>query len=119
MSPTEGVPGEVGVVELRTYNVIPGKLPGLVNRFIRYQMPIFARHGIGVRGPWVRDLWPGHQMFYLLEFPSEEERELRWAAYRGDPEMVTIRERFAPDGPQSATIESTVFHAHSPEIAAP
>lgn len=98
------------VVEIRVYNVIPDKVAGMVERFTRFHKPMFARHGIGVQGPWIRQLAPGHQMIYLLEFPSPADRDRLWAAYRADPELVDIRERFAAQGRQVATIESTVFH---------
>ena len=75
----------VPVVELRVYNVIPDKLSGMVERFCRFHKPIFARHGIGVQGPWIRELAPGHQMAYVLEFPSAEERDRLWATFRDYP----------------------------------
>jgi hypothetical protein len=95
----------VSVQELRVYHVAPGRLDALARRFRDAALPLFARHGIAVTGPWVTRGEDGDLLVYLVAFDSEEEREDRLAAFRADPQWqhaLTTSER---DGPLTDRID--------------
>lgn len=98
------------LAELRHYTITPGKTEELLAQFRDLSLPLFDRHGIGVHGPWLRDLTKGRQLVYILEFADEADRERRWTAFRNDPDWVAAQRANAGQVPfvaGSETIELT------------
>lgn len=92
------------VRELRIYHVLPGRLAALVARFRDATLPLFARHGIAVEGPWQGA--DGATVVYLLRFASDEDRDARLAAFRADPDWQRALAASEADGPLTDRIET-------------
>lgn len=92
------------VVELRTYTVAPGRLEPLLRRFREVTLPLFARHGITVTGPWWFESEGDQHVVYLLAFDSAEERDRRLQAFRSDPEWQQSLADSEIDGPLASAI---------------
>jgi hypothetical protein len=89
--------------ELRTYTTNPGKLENLHSRFRDHTLRIFAKHGMGSFLYWrPTGGQPGweNKMVYLLDFPSQPQRNSSWAAFSADPEWQKV----AADSQKGGTI---------------
>ncbi len=79
------------VYELRTYTTAPDKLPVLLERFGKHNLPIFERHGIELVGAWTpMDPEEPERLVYLVSFPSREAAKASWKAFGSDPEWQEI-----------------------------
>lgn len=88
--PAEGDGGPV--YELRTYTTAPGKLPILLDRFGRHNLPLFEKHGIELIGAWTPagpESGPD-RLVYLVRFPGREAAARAWQAFAGDPDWKAI-----------------------------
>ena len=55
------------IYELRTYQVVPGKMQNLNDRFANITVPLFEKHGMKVIGFWGNRYWRGnHNGTYLF-----------------------------------------------------
>ena len=78
--------------ELRIYHCAPKKLPDLVNRFEKYTLPLWQKHGIKQAGFWTVYIGPSnHDLYYMLQWESLEERQKKWDAFMSDPESIEKR----------------------------
>ncbi|MEU7749856.1 NIPSNAP family protein [Nonomuraea sp. NPDC049158] len=93
------------IAELRYYTITPGHTQSLLDQFTGTSLPLFAKHGITARGPWLRRLTKGEQLVYLLEFEDEGDRERRWTAFRDDPEWREVVASGAGQVPHIAASE--------------
>lgn len=75
-------------VELREYEVAPGKLPDLLARFNDYALPLFERHGIEVL--FIAQTQFGEnsngELVYALRWDSYGHMQQTWEAFIADPE---------------------------------
>jgi hypothetical protein len=104
------------VFELRTYTAPEGRLGDLLARFRNDTMRIFEKHGMENVGYWVPADAPAstNTLIYILAHDSRDAATKSWAAFREDPEWLTVRERTQANGPitsnvQSVFLESTDF----------
>jgi len=75
--------------ELRIYHCMPGRLGDLNHRFANVTLKIWEKHGIRQVGFWTMLIGPSnHALYYLLEWESLAEREQKWNAFAGDPEIL-------------------------------
>lgn len=74
------------IYELRTYEVVPGKMPALLERFRHTTVSLFERHGIRLVGFWTVEIGTSNQLIYLLAYPDWASREQAWATFRADAE---------------------------------
>lgn len=77
--------------ELRVYEVMPGKLPALNDRFENITCGMFEKHGIHVVGFWTQVVGTSNELVYLLEFDNLGHREKAWGAFQNDPEWLEAR----------------------------
>lgn len=80
------------VYELRTYTAAEGKLPVLLERFGRSNLPLFEKHGIELIGAWT-PAEPGEQgerFVYLLRFPSREAVAKARESFGSDPDWKAL-----------------------------
>jgi len=86
--------------ELRTYEVLPGRMPALHKRFAEKTLALFAKHGIEVIGFWTREIggW-SDELVYLLRFADMADRERKWQAFATDPDWQAARAASEADGP--------------------
>ena len=86
--------------ELRKYDVMPGRLPALLDRFGSFTVPHWNQRGFRVIGFWT-PLMGGnnHQLVYMLAWESFEERMKKFADWQASPERAEKWEETERDGP--------------------
>jgi hypothetical protein len=64
------------IYELRTYHVMPGRMPDLNRRFAEITLGFFAKYGIIVVGFWQNELGgASDELIYMLSYESLADRE--------------------------------------------
>lgn len=103
--------------ELRKYDVMPGRLPRLLDRFGSFTVKKWAERGFHLQGFWTPDVG-GHnlQLIYILGWESYEERHSKFSAWQGDPERAAKWAETEHDGPlvrrvSNQLLEPTAFSA--------
>ena len=88
------------VYELRTYTVLPGRLPALHKRFAEHTMKIFEKHGMRNEMYWVPtdDARKDNTLIYFLSHESQEAADRSWKAFASDPEWIKVRDASEADG---------------------
>ena len=87
------------IYEFRAYYAMPGKKQAVLDRFARYTMALFERHGIEVVGFWETEIGESGEIAYICRYESLEARQQAWAGFRADPEWqeaVRITEAAGP-----------------------
>jgi hypothetical protein len=84
------------IYELRSYEVVPGRMPAMHARFKNHTVGFFKSHGIEVLG-------------YLCRFEDLGHRERAWAAFGADPEWLRVRAESEKDGPIVARIRNEIW----------
>ncbi len=105
------------IYELRYYEVTPGKLPALNDRFANHTTRIFPKHGIKVIGFWTEIIGASNVLVYMLGFNDLGHREKAWASFQADPEWQKVRAESEKDGvPLVARIRNVILQptAYSP-----
>ncbi len=87
------------IYEWRVYEVVPGKMPALHDRFQRITLKLFQKHGIRVVGFWEATVGTSNTLYYMLAFESMAEKERLWNSFISDPEWVEARKETERDGP--------------------
>jgi hypothetical protein len=99
------------VYELRTYTVLPGRLPALHQRFAEHTMKLFEKHGIRSELYWVpidasrKD----NTLIYVVSHESMEAADRSWNAFYADPEWIKVRDASEADGKILAKAPERVF----------
>lgn len=93
------------IYELREYVAVSGKEDALLKRFEDATLPLFARHGLQVRGLWV-DESDTSRVVYLLEFEDKATSAAAWSAFKNDPEWQAAKAASEADGPIVAEMHS-------------
>jgi hypothetical protein len=101
------------IYELRTYWAAPGKAEALHTRFRTLTLGLFERHHMQLIGFWtpLGDEEPNGSLVYLLAFPSREDAEAAWAAFRADPEWQAGKAASEVDGSLTARVTSVLLQA--------
>ena len=88
------------VYELRTYTVLPGRLPALHKRFAEHTMKLFEKHGMKNAMYWVPtdDARKDNTLIYFLSHESREAAERSWKAFASDPDWIKVRDASEADG---------------------
>lgn len=95
------------IYELRCYVPHPGKMEALLARFRDHTMKLFEKHGARSVGYWVAlatddrpgTAGPDGELWYILEFESDEQRKSALAAFSGSDEWAQLRATTEADGP--------------------
>ncbi len=103
----------MAIHELRVYEVVPGKMPALHDRFKNITSKMFEKHGIKVVGYWEAIVGTSNQLIYLVEWESLAHREQVWDAFASDPEWVAARARTEENGPLVARVVNTLLRPTS------
>jgi len=103
----------MAIHELRIYEVVPGKMPALHQRFANITSKLFAKHGIKVVGYWEAVVGTSNQLIYLVEWESLAHRERVWDAFATDPEWVAARAKTEENGPLVARVVNTLLRPTS------
>ena len=99
------------VYELRTYTVLPGRLPALHKRFAEHTMAIFERHGMRNEMYWVPldSARRENTLIYVISHESREAADRNWQAFASDPEWIVARDASEADGKILAKAPERVF----------
>ena len=99
------------VYELRTYTVLPGRLPALHKRFAEHTMKLFEKHGIRNEMYWVPidDARKDNTLIYVVSHESMEAADRSWKAFYADPEWIKVRDASEADGKILAKPPERVF----------
>ncbi len=103
----------MAIHELRIYEVVPGRMPALHQRFANITTKMFAKHGIKVVGYWEAVVGTSNQLIYLIEWESLAHRERVWDAFVTDPEWVAARAKTEENGPIVARVVNTLLRPTS------
>jgi NIPSNAP protein len=88
------------VYELRTYTVLPGRLPALHKRFTEHTMKLFEKQGMKNEMYWVPtdDARKDTTLIYFVSHESQEAADRSWKAFQADPEWIKARDASEADG---------------------
>ncbi len=94
--------------ELRTYYLLPNRLPNILARFKNHTMKIFERHGMTNIAYWTTVEKDGSQakLVYILAHNSEEAGKASFDTFRKDPEWIKVRDDSEKDGKIVEKVES-------------
>ena len=93
--------------ELRIYHCVSGQIPVLLKRFEEITLPLWEKHGICQAGFWTVEVGPSnHDLYYMLEWESMGERDLRWTNFTTDPEWLQKKAETEKDGAIVASVEN-------------
>ncbi|MEE2745450.1 MAG: NIPSNAP family protein [Pseudomonadota bacterium] len=102
------------IYEKRIYQVYPGKMPNLLNRFDKVTLSIWERYQIRQAGFWTSLVGGSSlELLYMLEWDSLSDRETKWSAFTNDPEWLQKRAESEKDGPIVASIENSFLEPTS------
>jgi hypothetical protein len=75
------------IYELRTYQVVPGKMKELNERFGNITIPLFEKHGMKVIGFWETAIGEATttELIYMLAFENLAHYERAWNAFIAGP----------------------------------
>ena len=99
------------VYELRTYTVLPGRLPALHKRFSEHTMKLFEKQGMKNEMYWVPtdDARKDNTLIYFVSHESQEAADKSWKAFQTDPEWIKVRDASEADGKIFAKPPERVF----------
>jgi hypothetical protein len=97
------------IYELRIYDVVPGKLQILQDRFANTTLRIFERHGVKVIGFWTDMIGISGRITYMVAFENLSERERIFGKVLSDPELVKAFAESEKDGPLIAKMTNTIM----------
>ena len=102
--------------EWRIYEVVPGRMPALNDRFQRHTLRLFEKHGIRVVGFWEAVVGTSNTLYYMLAWDDMAHRERAWGAFQADPEWIKARGETERDGPIVARVTNMLLRpsAYSP-----
>ena len=99
------------VYELRTYTVLPGRLPALHKRFAEHTMKLFEKQGMRNGMYWVPtdDARKDNTLIYVLSHDSQEAADRSWKAFQADAEWIKVRDASEADGKILAKAPERVY----------
>jgi len=95
------------VYKLRTYHVLPGRMPAMLKRFREHTTNLFEKHGmenVGYFTPVGKEA--DTKLIYILGHNSREAAEKSWKAFGSDPDWRKVREESEKDGKIVDRVES-------------
>jgi hypothetical protein len=84
--------------EMRSYYVVPGRLPDIIARFRDHTTGIFERIGIKNIGYWTELVGRNDLLVYIIAFEDMADREAKWEKFITDPEWIEVKTRTEADG---------------------
>jgi hypothetical protein len=103
--------GPTAVYELRTYTAGPGNLPKLLERFQKFTVELFAKHGMKNFGYWTLDEGQSDAdktLVYLLIHDSKAACDASFEAFRKDPAWVAAKDASEKAAGGSLTVKDGV-----------
>jgi len=98
------------ILELRVYEVSPGRMPELHRRFKDHTLRIFQRHGIYPVAFCTSEIGEtSDKLTYIVRFESLSHREKAWAGFHADEEWQKISAGFSTNDPLVVRFRSTIL----------
>ncbi|KRF13374.1 NIPSNAP family protein [Paenibacillus sp. Soil787] len=91
--------------ELRIYQVVPGRMQAILDRFRDNTIRIFAKHDMKVTNFWVDVDETKDRLYYVLEHQDMDSRERNFQAFLEDQEWLELKERTEQNGPLHENID--------------
>lgn len=87
------------VYELRTYYVLPGRMPAMLKRFKEHTTALFEKHGMQNIGYWTpQGKDADAKLIYLVAHDSKAAADKSWKAFVEDPVWIKARDESEKDG---------------------
>lgn len=98
------------IYEFRRYEVAPGKMEELHERFRKYTLKLFKKHGLKVVAFWTPVIGEATNcLTYILEFESLAAREAAWKAFLNDEEWKQIYKQSNASGQIVIKVENRIY----------
>ncbi|MDD9268329.1 NIPSNAP family protein [Paenibacillus sp. GCM10023248] len=91
--------------ELRIYDVVPGRMQDLLDRFSHHTLDLFKKHHMKVTNFWVDADESRNKLYYVFEHENRASRERNFQAFLEDREWLDLEERTERNGPFYEKIE--------------
>lgn len=95
--------------ELRIYEIAPGRMKAIVDRFVNISLGYFKKHGFKPVLFTAPVIGVSNQLIYLLEWESLTERESCWDAFSSDPGWLAARAESEKEGPIVLRITNSIL----------
>lgn len=95
--------------ELREYDVRPGALPAVQDRFANIVSRYFEKHGIEPIAFWTDVVGISNRLTYLVRYEDMAHRERAWGAFLSDPDRLAEFVPTEPDGPLVTRIRNRLL----------
>ncbi|MDR6550244.1 NIPSNAP family protein [Paenibacillus qinlingensis] len=92
--------------ELRIYDIVPGRMEAILDRFRDNVIALLAKHEMKTTNFWVDADESKNRLYYVLEHENADSRERNFEAFLHDPEWLDIQYRTELNGPLYEKIES-------------
>lgn len=106
--PTQDIAMPNRTFELRTYTMLPGRLPNILARFRNHTTKLFESHGMTNLPYWTTiekdDKQP--KLIYILAHKSEQAGKASFDAFRVDPAWIKVKTDSELDGKITEKVES-------------
>ncbi|MBM7568126.1 NIPSNAP family protein [Paenibacillus sacheonensis] len=94
------------IYELRIYDVSPGKMEAIIERFDNHVVALFAKHGMPIKQFWVDADDANNRLYYVVEHRDMEARNLNYERFRADAEWIEVKRISELNGPLTQKQES-------------
>ena len=86
----------MAIYELRTYDVIVGKMSEVVHLYKTLGWPALAKHPPRLVSYFTGDIGALNQLVHLWKFEDDADRRAFWAGVFGDPEFMAFAAQLRP-----------------------
>ncbi len=95
--------------EWRVYEIVPGKMGAINERFQKITTKFFDKYGIKVVGFWQAEIGTSNVLYYMLAWDSLAQREKAWSAFSSDPDRLNAFRETEKDGPLVERVMNTIL----------
>lgn len=81
------------IVDVRTYTLVPRKMPVYLALFEKHALPVTKRHGFDLMGYYTSVIGPLNQVVHLWRYESLADMEKKRTARDADPEWADFLQR--------------------------
>lgn len=74
------------IVDVRTYTLVPRKMPVYLELFESYALPVMQRHGLELSGYYTSVIGPLNQVVHIWRYASLADMERKRMARDADPD---------------------------------
>ncbi|MFD0670848.1 NIPSNAP family protein [Cohnella sp. GCM10027633] len=91
------------------YDVSPGKMEAILERFDKHVVALFAKHGMTIKHFWVDANDAANRLYYVVEHSDMETRNANYERFRADPEWIQAKQLSELDGPPLTWHQESIF----------